>query len=106
MGPFCLRKALFSETEKCYCLSMFINHIPVTHLMFSTSYFKSSVSTISIKRVNAMPLWDFCESDFEAALKMIITAESFIVMKTSLVKANYSQGCLVMVFVKKLSSLR
>ena len=35
------------------------------HLMFSTLYFKSSLSTISIKKVNAIPLWDFCTSDFE-----------------------------------------
>ena len=35
-----------------YCLSILINQIP--YLLFSTSYFKSFLSTISIKRVNAL----------------------------------------------------
>ena len=39
----------FSETEKCYCLSC--STVIYPHVMFSTSYFKSSLSTISIKRV-------------------------------------------------------
>ena len=54
------------------------------HLMFSILYFKSSWSTISIKKVNAMPLCDFCASDFEVAiLKMIIRTSLFIAMTTS-----------------------
>ena len=52
-------------------------------LMFSTSYFKSSLSTISIKRVNAMPLWDFLPSSFEVVLKIMTIAELFILMTTS-----------------------
>ena len=55
-----------------------------THLMFSTLHFKSSWYTISIKKINAMLLWDFCTSDFEVAiLKMIIRTPLFIVMITS-----------------------
>ena len=54
--------ALFSETEKCYCFPCL--SVEYHHLMFSTSYFKSSLSTISIKRVNAMPLWDFFAVQF------------------------------------------
>ena len=54
-----------------------------TDLMFSASSFKSSLSTISIKGVSTMPLWDFCASDFKVVLKIII-AEIFIVMTTSL----------------------
>ena len=45
--------------------------------MFPTLYFKSSLSTISIKNVNAMPFWHFCTSDFQVAiLKMIIRTRS------------------------------
>ena len=57
---------------------LFIIHIP--HIIFSTSYFISSLATISIKRVNAMPLWDFCVSHFEVVLKIIIMSELFNVM--------------------------
>ena len=64
-------------------LSMFISHI-YRHLMFSTSYFKSSLSTISIKSVNAMPPWDFLQSHFEMVLKLMTIAKLFIVMTTSL----------------------
>ena len=54
------------------------------HLMFSTSYFKSSLSTISIKKDNVMHLWDFCTRDFEVAiLKMIIRTPLFIAMTIS-----------------------
>ena len=57
--------------------------------MFLAWYFKSSLSTISIKRVNATPLWDFCISDFEVALRIIIIAELFIVTAIArLVKVN------------------
>ena len=51
--------------------------------MLSTSYFKSSLYIISIKRVNAMPLWDFLQSNFEVVLKIQTIAELFIVMATS-----------------------
>ena len=82
-GPFFQKKALFSETEKCYCVprSSVINH----HLIFSTSYFKSFLSTISIKRVNAMPLsvWDFLPRNFEVLLKIMTIAKLFITMTTS-----------------------
>ena len=63
------KKALFSKTEKYYCLSMFINHLPQFNVF--NFVFKSSLSTISIKRVNAVPLWDFCASDFEVTLKIV-----------------------------------
>ena len=62
-------------------LSMFINHIPPS--MFSTSYFKSSLSAISIKSVNAIPLWDFLPSNFEVVLTKMTIVELFIVMTTS-----------------------
>ena len=76
-GPFLQKKALFSETEKCYCFpcSSVIYH----HLMFSTSYFKSSLFTISIKRVNAMPL----RSNIDVVLKIMTIAELFIVITTA-----------------------
>ena len=51
--------------------------------MFLASNFQNSLSTFSIKRVNAMPLWDFCVSNSEVALKIIIVAELFIVMTIS-----------------------
>ena len=51
--------------------------------MFSTSYFESSLFTIAIKRVNAMPLWDFLQNHFEVVLKIMTIAELFIVMTTS-----------------------
>ena len=72
-------------------LSMFISHIPppnvssfvfqklVDYLMFRPSYFKSSLSTISIKRVNAMPL----RSNIDVVLKIMTIAELFIVMTTA-----------------------
>ena len=80
-GFFSRKKALFSETENCYCFpcSSAVCH----HLMFSASYFKSSLSTISIKRVNAMPLWDFLQINFRMVLKIMTIAELFIVMTTS-----------------------
>ena len=73
--------ALFSETEECYCFPC--SSIVYRLLMFSTSYFKSSLSTISIKSVNAMPLWNFSQSHFEVVLKIMTIAELFIVMTTS-----------------------
>ena len=48
--------------------------------MLSNSYFKSSLSTISIKSVNAMSLWYFLQSHFEVVLKIMTIAELFIVM--------------------------
>ena len=74
--------ALFSKTEKCYC---FLCSSVIRHLMFSISYFKRSLSTLSIKSVNAMPLWDFLQSHFEAVLKIMTIAKLFIVMTASLV---------------------
>ena len=80
-GPFLLKKALFSEIEKCYCFSCSIIY---RHLMFSASYVKDSLSTISINSVNGMPLWDFLQSHFEVGLKIMTIAELFIVMTASL----------------------
>ena len=61
------------------------------YLMFSASHFKSSLSKISIKGVNAMPLWEFLQSHFEGVLKIMTIAELFVVMTVSiagLVKLN------------------
>ena len=75
------KKALFFQTKKCYCLSMLsIIHV-CPHLMFSTLYFKSSLSTILIKKDNVMHFLDFCTRDFEVAiLKLIIRTPLCIVM--------------------------
>ena len=51
--------------------------------MFSTSYFKGCLSTILIKSVNAMPLWDFLQSPIEVVFKIMTIAELFIVVTTS-----------------------
>ena len=47
--------------------------------MFSTSYLKSSLFTISIKRVNAMLL----QSNIDVLLKIMKIAELFIIMRTA-----------------------
>ena len=51
------------------------------HLL-SLFHFQNPLSTFSIERVNELPLRDFCASDFQRALKIIIIAELFIVMTT------------------------
>ena len=51
--------------------------------MLSPSHFQNSLSMFSINRVNRMPLWNFCASDFQRALKIIVIAELFIVMMIS-----------------------
>ena len=53
------------------------------NLLLSPSHFQNSLSTFSIERVNGIPLWDFCASDFQRVLKIIIIAELFIVMTIS-----------------------
>ena len=53
------------------------------HLPLSPSHFQNSLSTFSIERFNEIPLWDFCASDFQRVLKIIIIAELFIVMTIS-----------------------
>ena len=53
------------------------------HLLLSLSHFQNTLSTFSIERVNRIPLWDFYASDFQRALKIIIIAESFVVMTIS-----------------------
>ena len=53
------------------------------HLLLSPSHFQNSLSTFSIERVNGIPLWNFCASDFQRALKIIIIAELFIAMTIS-----------------------
>ena len=53
------------------------------HLLLSPSHFQNSLSMSSIERVNRIPIWDFCASDFQRALKIIIIAELFIVMTIS-----------------------
>ena len=58
--------------------------------MFSTSYFKTSLSTISINFLmilindfNAMPAGISSKGHFEVVLKIMTVAELFIVMTTS-----------------------
>ena len=51
------------------------------HLSYTPIYcfhFQNPLSTFSIERGNGIPLWDFCKSDFQRALKIIIIAELFI----------------------------
>ena len=51
------------------------------NLPLSPSHFQNSLFSFSIERVNEIPLWDFCASDFQRVLKII--AELFIVMTIS-----------------------
>ena len=51
------------------------------NLPLSQSHFQTSLFSFSIERVNEIPLWDFCESDFQRVSKII--AEIFIVMTIS-----------------------
>ena len=60
------------------CSSVIYPQLPL-----SPSHFQNSLSMFSIERVNEIPLWDFCESDFQRVLKIIIIAELFIVMTIS-----------------------
>ena len=60
------------------CLS-----VTYPHLLLLPSHIQNSLSTFSIERVNGIALWDFCASDFQKALKIIIIAELFIVMTIS-----------------------
>ena len=62
----------------CRCSSVIYPHLPL-----SLSHFQNSLSTFSIERVNEIPIWDFCASDFQRVLKIIIIAELFIVMTIS-----------------------
>ena len=59
-------------------LSMFISHIPPSNV-FHFVFQKLFVFTISIKRFNAMPL----RSNTDVLLKIMKTAELFIVMTTA-----------------------
>ena len=54
-------------------LSIFMSHIQPSNVFYL--YFKSSLSTISMKRVNAMPL----RSNIDVVLKIMTIAELFIV---------------------------
>ena len=58
-------------------------HLLYPHLLLSPLHFQCSLSTLSIERVNGIPLWDFYVSDFQRALKIIIIAELFIVLTIS-----------------------
>ena len=51
------------------------------NLPLSPSHFQNSLFSFSIERVNEIPLWDFCASEFQRVLKII--AELFIVMTIS-----------------------
>ena len=61
-------------------LSMFISHIPSSNVL--NVVFQKPLSTVSIKSVNAMPLWDFLPSNFEVVSKIMTIAELFIAMTT------------------------
>ena len=52
------------------------------HPLLLPSHFQNSLSMFSIERVNGIALWDFYWSDFQRALKIIITAELSMVMTT------------------------
>ena len=62
----------------CRCSSVVYPHLPL-----SPSHFQNPLSTFSIERVNEIPLCDFCASDFQRVLEIIIIAELFIVMRIS-----------------------
>ena len=51
------------------------------NLPLSLSPFQNSLFSFSIERVNEIPFWDFCASDFQRVLKII--AELFIIMTIS-----------------------
>ena len=66
-------------------------HLSYTpNLLVSPSHFQNSLSMFSIARVNGIPLWDFCPSDFQRALKIIIIAAIFIVMTISPGKVRHT----------------
>ena len=66
-GTF-FKKALFSKPEKCYCFSMFINHTckPPSDV-FNFVFQKLFVLNFN-KKIDAVPLWDFCTSDLKVAI--------------------------------------
>ena len=66
--------ALFSKKghEKRYRFSMFINRTCMPLSDVFNFVFQGSLCTILIKKVNAIPLWDFCASDFKVAILEMI----------------------------------
>ena len=81
------------------------------HLLLSPSHFQHSLSTLSIERVDGIPLQDFCASDFQRglkitifqkALKIIIIAELFIViaLRSSRQEATAEQSKLMAAHMK------
>ena len=64
----------------CRSSSVIYPNLP-ENLPLSLSHFQNSLFSFSIERVNEIPLWDFCVSDFQRVLKII--AELFIAMKIS-----------------------
>ena len=58
-------------------------YITYPHLMLSPSHFQNTLFTFSTEKVNGMPLLDFCESQLQRTLKIIIIAELFILMTIS-----------------------
>ena len=73
-----LHPSMADNVIACRCSSVIYPHLP-----FSPSHFQNSFSTFLIERVNEIPLWDFCASDFQRVLKIIIISELFIVMTMS-----------------------
>ena len=69
--PWCFFQIdLFSISPWLTMLLRFDVHLLYTPIYrFSPSYFRNSLSTVSIERVNGIPLWVFYPSDFQRALK-------------------------------------
>ena len=73
-----LHPSMADNVISCRCSSVIYPHLPL-----SPSHFQNSLSTFLIERVNEIPLWDFCASDFQRVMKIIIISELFIIMTMS-----------------------
>ena len=56
-----LHPSMADNVIACRCSSVIYPHLPL-----SPSHFQNALSTFSIERVNEIPLWDFCTSDFQS----------------------------------------
>ena len=74
-----LHPSMADNVIACRCSSIIYHHLYRFHHLIS----KAPLSTFLIERVNEIPLWDFCASDFQRVLKIIIISELFIVMTMS-----------------------
>ena len=73
-----LHPSMADNVIACRSSSVISSHLPL-----SPSHFQNSLSTFSMGRVNKIPLWDFCESDLQRVLKIIIIAELFFITTIS-----------------------